>query len=289
MDNVHIGRFRLPHNESRSSFVKTGAYKAKARQLPPRPQTLAYTAIMSLSVIDSAPIAAGMREILALLIARCQQTVSGVSEYGEWDLSPTKLLRTAQTIRRLIRAVIMFETMIYQAQVKAAMLADPAWRARVIENLGGWWALRDWTARRVAAVRRTQAFQNDKFKAAFIAGRARDGLGAQGGKPSPKRKDASPIKERRQFRLPPLERQFYGRIAIERDAAREAASRRYISPMSRPIEVTPYELTSPPQKPPPHTLSPLSRPPTTQPPSAPAHQEGNEDAATQTPATHKPP
>ena len=116
------------------------------------------------------------------------------------------------------------------------MLADPKWRERVIFDLGGHWALRDWQARQ----RLCQQRQNQNTE---IYQRPKPPRPIQ---PAPQPANINTANNKRgQFRLPPLTRRHIG---TRQCFGRAEPSPIMRSSMNTPIIVTPYELTSAPAR-----------------------------------------
>lgn len=186
---------------------------------------------MSISILSQSYIIPQLRAMLAMLVAQAQILVAKPKYSG------TKLFKTVQSIRRLTKAIIMAEVMVYQSRLKAAMLADPKWRERVIFDLGGHWALRDWQARR----RLCQQRQNEN------AGPSAPSKPPHSAGAAPHSKNKAAVDDKRgQFRLPPLSRRSFGARQNFGRAEHRIASA--ATPMNAPIIVTPYELTSSPAR-----------------------------------------
>jgi len=139
---------------------------------------------------------------------------------AERDMSLPKLGRLTRTICRLARIIMSIDVYIYQSKVKAEMLADVNWRNRVINELGGYPALREWQAR---------------FYAGPLACRTKPFMprpcGAAARKPSA-----------RQFCLAPLPRATFDAHRSGDAADDLAPSKPIMSGFDKPIPLEPCEL-----------------------------------------------
>ena len=136
------------------------------------------------------------------------------------DMALPKLTRLTRTICRLARMIMSIDVYLYQSKVKAEMLADIDWKARVIDELGGYPALRLWQAR---------------FDVGPMDSRTKPFV--------PRERAAAPRKPTaRQFRLAPLPRATFA--GERRSEARNdfAPSAPPISGFDRPIPLEPWEL-----------------------------------------------
>jgi len=174
-----------------------------------------------------------MHDLYDVLLARALAAFNGQ------DMPPAALHRLVRSIARMVRMIIAMEVWVYQRAVKAKMLSDPAWRSRVIEDLGGYWALRRWRARMALGYQPPRERPEDR---------------AQPNNPERAGRHIDP----RQFRLAPYPRDFYGskaRDIFALDPIYTPAPS--ISGFDRPIPITPDELAPlPPAEPPRHVYYP---------------------------------
>ncbi|WP_371396734.1 hypothetical protein [Fretibacter rubidus] len=133
--------------------------------------------------------------------------------------NPSKLIRT---MRVLIAQMTDIRVTVFQHETKNAMLSDPAWRARVIADLGGRAALYRWQEKSRAPIKDYSAHISVSRK-------------------TPSR---PLVPSKRAFRLPPLVRGYMSRKAVADRDWRPYMPAPHISPFDRPITVSPEELLS---------------------------------------------
>lgn len=141
----------------------------------------------------------------------------------------TKLIRT---IGRVVRMIIDTHVWLYQRDMKARMLSDPDWRARVIAQLGGFSAIQRWRERWTAwhgkgigADRRGPHNRQNAADTAAPRSSAHAEIPHSGTSHAGKLKTGP-----KQFCLAPMPQGFYTRLSRPRD---EAPHRPYQSPPMR--------------------------------------------------------
>lgn len=175
-----------------------------------------------------------LRALLALLVARAQDSA----------LSASRLLRLVRTIERLGRAIIMAEVMVYQAKVKAAMLADPVWRARVIWELGGSEVIETWRQSFRQSFR--QRFQ-PRFRQRLQQG-AQSGRSSGAAPPPQKSGRKGPLstpERKSQFCLARPPRAYHGRAQADGQGEGMHQAKPKLSPFDVPIPLMPHDLFPP--------------------------------------------
>lgn len=145
------------------------------------------------------------------------------------DVKHSQLMKMLRSMRRVVRIMIETRLWLYQRDMKARMLADPAWRARVIAQLGGFTMIARWRERWTA------------WHAKGIGGQHR-GPRAQKGQSSPQY-ESSPDKEMKQFCLAPMPSGFYTRrTGFGVGACRPYRSLPPRSPFAKPIPLMADEI-----------------------------------------------
>ena len=178
-----------------------------------------------------AAVAPKLRAVFAVFLTRAQGLAQDETQI--LSLHSTPLHRLIRTMHGLLRVIITVEAYVYRADLKARMLADPAWRRRVIAQLGGLIGLQHWQDR----MRQSEARLSPAPSAPQSPNQDSQN---QDKKTQPRNSDD---KDACQFRLPPISRAAYARA--ERDIF--APTRAYnFKPLSAlydaPIPVTPCEL-----------------------------------------------
>lgn len=135
------------------------------------------------------------------------------------DLTIDKQNSIIRLFGKVARLIMRGEVWIYQARVKAQMLANPARRAKVIAELGGYKGLMRWKSR-------------------YLAG-APPPITSFSSMPSPRSVSDRPTSSGREFKLPPLPR-----ASSSRSRCAEPVETPYVpkDPFKAPIIVTVSEL-----------------------------------------------